>query len=267
MADFGESLRAWRERRRLSQLELAIRAGTTQRHLSFVERGRSTPGRDLVLRLAGSLELPLRERNGLLLAAGFAPVYPETPLDDESLRPVRRALQQILDGHLPFPAVVTNRRGYLVATNAAADLLTDGVDADLLVEPVHAYRLALHPRGMARRIGNLGQWGRHVTESLRQQIARQPDPELEDLLAELEGYLAGQPIDDADIHLGFAVPLRLRTDDGELRLLTTLTAFATAVDVTIAELRLEAFLPADDATAEALRARFGRGQLAVAVST
>jgi transcriptional regulator with XRE-family HTH domain len=261
VAAFGKTVRAWRDRRRLSQLELAIRAGTTQRHVSFVEQGRSTPGRDLVLRLAQALELPLRERNSLLLAAGFAPVFPETPLDDASLRSVRAAVQQILDGHLPFPAIVLNRAGHLVAANTAADLLTEGVDADLLVEPINGYRLALHPRGMARRVLNLGQWGRHVTESLRYQLGRQPNAEHEAMLAELDGYLADAPVDDTDAHLGFAVPLRLRTGEGELRLLTTISSFATAVDVTVAELRLEAFLPADDATAEVLAVRhLGRGR-------
>jgi transcriptional regulator with XRE-family HTH domain len=255
VAGVGDTVRAWRNRRRLSQLELALRAGTTQRHLSFVEQGRSTPGRDVVLRLAQALELPLRERNSLLLAAGFAPVFPETPLEDDSLRAVRGALQQVLDGHLPFPAVVVDRTGNLVADNAAADLLTDGVDADLLEEPINVYRIALHPRGMARRVVNLGQWGRHVTESLRYQLSRQPSREQAALLAELEGYVAGAPIDEADAHLGFAAPLRLRTGEGELRLLTTISTFATAVDVTVAELRLEAFLPADDATAEVLRIR------------
>jgi hypothetical protein len=164
--------------------------------------------------------------------------------------------------------VVLNRTGQVVAANAAFDLLTEDVDDDLLQAPINAYRLALHPRGMARRVVNVGQWGRHVTEGLRYQLGRQPSSEQEALLAELERYVAGKPIDQAEAHLGFAVPLRLRTAAGELRLFTTISTFATAVDVTVAELRLEAFLPADDATAELLRVRrLHRGKIPLGSET
>jgi transcriptional regulator with XRE-family HTH domain len=243
-------LRRWRSSRHLSQFELALRAGTTQRHLSFVERGRSRPGRTLVLRLAESLDLSLRERNQLLLSAGFAPRFPESPLDDAALRPVRAALDQILTGHLPYPAIVVRPYGELVAANAALDLLTAGASPALLRPPINVLRLAVHPDGMAPRVRNLHEWGRHIVENLRARAMRHPDPRLDAFVAELQGYLpVGQPGPE---HIGFAVPLRLATNTGELRLMTTLTSFATAVDVTLAELHLEAFLPADEVSAQLL---------------
>ncbi|NMO57394.1 helix-turn-helix domain-containing protein [Actinoplanes sp. TBRC 11911] len=245
---FSEALRERRTRRQLSQLDLALRAGTTQRHISFMETGRSVPGRGMVVRLAESLELPLRERNHLLYAAGYAPVYPQTPLDDPALAPVRGALRHILAGHLPYPAVIVDRYGDLVAANSALELLT-GARPD----NVNAYRLALHPDGMAPRILNFGEWAQHILERLRQEMARNPDERLAALLAELESYAPPAAV-SAD-HLGFAVPLRLRTEAGTLRLITTVTTFATALDVTLAELKLEAFLPADEETAATLRAR------------
>ncbi|MFF3873557.1 helix-turn-helix domain-containing protein [Streptomyces sp. NPDC001978] len=251
---FARELLRWRTARRVSQLELASRAGTTQRYVSFIERGRSVPGRAVVLRLAESLELTLRERNALLLAAGYAPAYAESPLAAAELGPVREALDGILEGHLPYPAVVAGPCGELVAANAALEVLTEGAAAALLEPPVNLLRLALHPRGMAPRVVNLGAWGRHIVESLRARAVRSPDPELDALAAELRGYLPPYAPDDDD-YLGFAVPLRLRCAEGELRLLTTLTSFATAVDVTLAELHLEAFLPADAESARILRAR------------
>jgi transcriptional regulator with XRE-family HTH domain len=253
---FPLALRRWRTARRWSQLELALRAGTTQRHLSFIEQGRSRPGRGMVVRLAETLGLTLRERNALLVAAGFAPVFPESRLDAPELRAPRQALERILEGHLPYPAIVVRPHGELVAANAAFDVLAEGAAPRLLAAPVNALRLALHPEGMAPRVVNLPEWGQHVVEALRARALRSPDPRLDGLLAELEGYLpAASPGPD---HLGFAVPLQLRCAEGELRLLTTLTSFATAVDVTLAELHLEAFLPADDETAELLRQRRAR---------
>ncbi|MEV4758107.1 helix-turn-helix transcriptional regulator [Micromonospora sp. NPDC049559] len=248
--NFPQALRERRTRSRLSQLDLALRAGTTQRHVSFMESGRSAPGRAMVVRLAESLELPLRERNDLLLAAGYAPVYPRTALDDPALAPVRDALRHILAGHQPYPAVVVDRYGDLVAANKGFELLTAGVAGELLAPPVNAYRVALHPDGMAPRVANLPEWSRHVVERLQQELSRHPDERLAALLAELRGYVPEQesPADP----LGFAVPLRLATPRGELRLMTTVTTFATAVDVTVAELKLEAFLPADEATAALL---------------
>jgi transcriptional regulator with XRE-family HTH domain len=255
MTRFPTELRRWRSVRRLSQLELAMRADTTQRHVSFIEQGRSRPGRSMVVRLAESMELTLRERNELLLAAGFAPAFPESPLDDEALRPVRQAIDTILEGHLPYPAIVVRPPCILVAANRAFDLFNEGVDPALLEPPINLFRHALHPDGVAPRVRNLPAWGRHLTQHVRAQLARSPDPSLEALLAELEGYLPPLP-DEVDV-LGFAVPLELASADGDLRLITTLTSFATAADVTLAELSLEAFLPADEHTADVLRRRWG----------
>jgi hypothetical protein len=207
------------------------------------------------MRLAESLDLTLRERNDLLISAGFAPAFPESPLDDAALRPMREALDRILDGHLPYPALVVRPHGILVAANRAFELFREDVDPALLAPPVNLFRLALHPNGIAARVRNLSAWGRHVTASLRAQIGRTPDPSLDALLAELEGYLP--PLPAQDDALGFAVPLELRSADGDLRLITTLTSFATATDVTLAELHLEAFLPADDHTSDVLRRRWG----------
>lgn len=251
--NFSQALRERRTRRQFSQLDLAVRAGTTQRHISFMETGRSVPGRSMVVRLAESLELPLRERNLLLFSAGYAPVYQQTPLEDPALAPVRVALEHILTGHLPYPAVIVDRYGDLVAANEALDRLagtkSDPSGADVL----NVYRLALHPDGMAPRIGNFAEWAQHILEGLRREMSRNPDDRLAALLAELESYVPERTALPAD-HLGFAVPLRLRTAVGELRLISTITSFATALDVTLAELKLEAFLPGDEATAAILRA-------------
>jgi len=250
---FGTELRRWRDSRRVSQLELAIRAGTTQRHLSFIERGRSMPGRAIVVRLAEALGLSLRERNSLLLRAGYAPLFSESGLDEPLLRPVRDALEGILDGHSPYPALVLRPYGEVVAANSAIDVLTEDADPALLEVPVNMLRLMLHPDGMARRVRNLADWGQHVIENMRRHAAQSPDPRLDDFIAELSGYVP--PATPGPDHMGFAVPLRLRCHEGELQLLTTLTSFATAVDITLAELHLEAFLPADATTAEILRSR------------
>jgi transcriptional regulator with XRE-family HTH domain len=250
---FAAELRRWRQARRVSQLELALRADTTQRHVSYLEQGRSRPGRTLVLRLAEALELSLRERNALLFSAGYAPVFPESPLSDEALRPVREALHGILRGHLPYPALVAAPGGELVAANEATSLLTAGAAPELLQPPVNALRLMVHPAGMAPRVENLAEWGRHIIDNVRSHALRSPDPRLTELLEELEG-LVPAPTAGPD-HIGFAVPLRLRCEEGEVRLITTLTSFATALDVTLAELHLEAYLPADEATARILRQR------------
>jgi len=252
----GTELKRWRGIRRLSQLELAVRAGTTQRHLSFIESGRSQPGRPIVIRLAESLRLSLRERNALLAAAGYAPVFTESAYDEAAMRPVRAALDQIIQGHMPYPALVIAPYGRMVTANAAVDLFFEGAAAELLTPPVNMLRLMLHPDGMARRVENMEEWGRHVIGNLRARAARSPDPRLDDLIAELAAYLPDATI--GPDHLGFAVPMRLATDDGELRLITTLTSFATATDITLAELHLEAFLPADERTAEALKSRAAR---------
>lgn len=249
---FAGTLRQLRTRHKISQLELAERAGTTQRYVSFIEGGRSMPGRNMVVRLAEALDLPLRDRNGLLMACGYAPAYPESSLEDSGLRPVLGALRHVLDGHLPYPAIVINRFGVLIAANRAFDMLTEGISPELLEPPVNVYRLALHPLGMAPRVRNLAALARHVRAGLRQESLRDPAPELESLLEELERYVPtlGQMVASDD--LGFAVPVRLDSPFGTLQLITTIATFATALDVTVAELRLEAFLPADTATASVL---------------
>jgi transcriptional regulator with XRE-family HTH domain len=247
-SEFAAALRAWRGRRRVSQLELALRAGTTQRHLSFLEGGRSVPGRAMVVRLAEALQVPLRDRNTLLLAAGYAPAYRETRFDDPRLDPVRTALARILQGHLPYPAVITDRHGDLVAANDVFRVLTDSAAAPLRTPPVNLARLLLHPHGMAPRIINLDRWAWHVIDALRQETMRNPNDRLGALVTQLEGLVPERPPHLGPDYLGFAVPLRLSSSDGELQLLTTLTHFGTAVDVTVAELRLEAFLPADQTT-------------------
>jgi transcriptional regulator with XRE-family HTH domain len=245
--DFPAALKARRAARRLSQLELALRAGTTQRHLSFIESGRSAPGREMVIRLAESLGLPLRERNELLLLAGYAPAYPETALDSPDLAPVMGALTHVLDAHLPYPAIVIDRYGQIVAANTGLKILTDGAAGHLLA---NAYRLALHPDGMAPRIANFAEWAWHVLDAMAAELARNPDERLAALHAELRRYVPPARVGPG--HLGFAVPLELRSAHGDLRLMTTITSFANAVDVTVSELKLEAFLPADQATSVAL---------------
>jgi transcriptional regulator with XRE-family HTH domain len=248
---FTALLRQRRSSRGWSQLELAVRVGTTQRHLSFIEQGRSQPGRTMVIRLAETLELPLRERNELLLAAGFAPAYRESDPSDATISATWEALRLIVDGHLPFPAVVVRPYGEIVLANVALDRLLEGVGAHLLVHPVNVLRVALHPDGMAPRVGNLAEWGRHIIDSLRARAIRDPTPALGTLIAELEGYVPASTL--GHDHVGFAVPLRYCVDGVELSLVTTLTSFATATDVTLAELTLEAFLPGDERTSEFLR--------------
>ena len=245
----ADVLREWRERRRVSQLELALRAGTTQRHVSFIEQGRSLPGRAMVIRLAEALEVPLRERNAMLLIAGYAPAYRETRFEDPELGPVRKALEHILDGHLPYPAVITDRAADLVSGNDAFLSLLDGLPASLREPRINLARVLLHPDGLGSRILNLDEWGRHVIDGLRRKSRRDPGAPLAELIEELEPYVPAPAHAPSPQHLGFAVPLRIRAEDEELTLLTTLSHFATAIDVTVSELTLEAFIPADATTA------------------
>jgi transcriptional regulator with XRE-family HTH domain len=250
--DFGAVLRGWRTRRRLSQLDLAVAAGTTQRHLSFLEQGRSVPGRDVVTRIGTALQLSLRQSNALLAAAGFAPAHPETATNAELLEPVRTALQHVLDGHSPYPAMVMDGVGDLVAANDAFALLTEGVAPWLLEPPVNVLRVALHPDGIASRTVNLDDWRRHIFSGLHQ---RGPDARLDALIEELTGYGLPVPGGEPMESLGFAIPLHLRSSAGDVRFVATISTFVTALDVTVSELRLEAFLPADQQTAELLLAR------------
>lgn len=250
---FGMLLREWRKRRRVSQLDLAIGADVSARHISFVETGRAQASRTMVLRLADQLDIPLRERNPLLIAAGYAPVYPARALDDQEMAPVRAALDTILRGYEPYPALVIDRGWNLVAANAGVALLTGSAAAELLEPPVNVLRLSLHPRGLAGRIANLAQWRGHVLGRLLREAAATGDPGLAALHEELAGYPGGSAHGPGP---DIAVPLRLRSasdiDGPELRFLSTVTTFGTAVDITLAELSVEAFLPADDATARAL---------------
>lgn len=249
----GELLRAWRQRRNLSQLELALGAQVSSRHVSFLETGRAQPSREMVIRLAEELEVPLRERNALLLAAGYAPVYDERPLDAQDMTPVRQAIDRFLRAHEPYPAVVVDRYHNLVAANDALDLLLEGVAPDLLEPPANALRVALHPQGIAPRTLNLGEWSAHLLQRLRRETQLTGDAELARLYDELSGYpgveIAPQRayVQPADIVL----PLRLRDLDGtsELAFFSTLSTFGTAADITLAELAIEAFYPANAHTA------------------
>jgi transcriptional regulator with XRE-family HTH domain len=254
---FGEHLRAWRLRRRMSQLDLASEAEISTRHLSFVETGRSEPSREMVLRLAERLEIPLRERNALLVAAGYAPMYRERPLDDPALAAAKEAVQLILRSHEPYPALAVDRHWNLLAHNAMVPhLLAVAEDATLLQPPVNVLRLSLHPQGLAPRIVNIGQWRHHLFERLRQQIQATGDTTLQALEQELQGYPMPPDADATRLEgevLGIVVPLRFRTKAGVLNLISTTTIFGTPVDVTLQELALETFFPADPFTAEVLR--------------
>jgi transcriptional regulator with XRE-family HTH domain len=252
----GELLRQWRERRRLSQLDLALQSGTSTRHLSFVETGRSRPSRDMLLRLAERLEVPLRERNHLLLAGGYAPAFGQTALDAPKMAGVRDALRQVLAGHEPFPAVVVDGAWNLVDANTAVGLLVGEADPALLVPPVNVLRVSLHPDGMASRIVNLGEWRAHLFGRLRRQIALTADPGLAELYQELRAYPCDQPEPEVEVPGpgDVVIPLRLRHGGRELSFLSIVASFGTPLDVTVAELAIESFLPADPATATALRA-------------
>jgi transcriptional regulator with XRE-family HTH domain len=254
----GALLRDWRQRRRLSQLDCALEAEISQKHLSFIESGRAAPSRAMVLHLSETLDVPLRERNAILLAAGFAPVFPERSLDDPALAPARSAIEMILKGHEPYPALAVDRRWTLVSANAAVQRLLGLVsDPGLLVPPVNVLRLSLAPGGLAPHIANFGEWRGHVLARLGQQVRISGDHQL----AALRDSLARLPHADADDASGapdalggIAIPLRLRTPAGALSLISTTTVFGTPVDVTLSELALETFFPADEATAAALRA-------------
>ena len=251
---FGEHLRHWRQHRRLSQLDLASDADISTRHLSFVETGRSSPSREMVLRLSERLQVPLRERNALLVAAGYAPMYKERPLDDPALAAARQAVDLILKGHEPYPALAVDRHWNLVAANAMVPHLMEGADPSLLQAPANVLRLSLHPQGLAPRIVNLIQWRRHLFERLRQQIQQTGDATLTALLQELQAYPV-PPDAHAELegeHLGIAMPLQFRSPQGVLSFISTTTVFGTPVDVTLQELALETFFPADAHTAAVL---------------
>jgi transcriptional regulator with XRE-family HTH domain len=259
----GALIREWRQRRRLSQLDLACEADISTRHLSYVENGRASPSREMLMHLAERLDVPLRERNTLLTAGGYAPIYRERPLDDPALGAAREAVQLVLRGHEPYPALLVDRHWTMLAHNRTVPLLLADVDPALLVPPVNVLRLSLDPRGLGRRIVNLAQWREHLFARLRHQITVSADPALADLLRELQAIpvdasrSAGASIDAS----GVAVPLQFETAYGVLSFIGTTTVFGTPVDITLAELALETFFPADARTAEVLR-RVGDGQAA-----
>lgn len=251
----GEILRHWRERRRLSQLEFALQAEISARHLSFLETGRAKPSRDMVLRLAERLDVPLRERNHLLLAAGYAPIFPETALDAQHMSAVRAAVRQILTGHEPYPALAVDRLWNIVDANAGLALFTAGVAPELLAPPVNCMRIALHPEGLAPHIVNLGEWRAHLLSKVRRQIMRTGEPELVQLYEELRAYPCDQPEPVIEIPGpgDIVVSLRIRHMGQELVFFSTIAAFGTPLDITAAELAIESFFPADAHTAFVLR--------------
>jgi len=255
---FGVHLRHWRTRRRLSQLDLAQEAEVSTRHLSYVETGRAAPSREMVLRLAERLDVPLRERNALLVAAGFAPMYRQRSLDDPAMAAARRAVDLVLKGHEPFPALAVDRHWNLVAHNALVPMLMAGAAPELVTAPVNVLRLSLHPDGLAPRIANLAQWRAHLLERLQQQIAATGDAVLQALHDELEAYPTPQvshdtPAVETELS-GVVVPFQLATPNGVLSFISTTTIFGTPVDVTLQELAVESFFPADAQTAAALAA-------------
>jgi len=250
----GDLIREWRQRRRLSQLDLAIAANVSSRHLSFVETGRSRPTSEMILHLAEHLDVPLRDRNALLLAGGFAPAYPERGLAEPELRAVKNALKRVLDGHEPYPAAVVNRWWELVDANAGIALFTGDVRPELLEPPVNVLRLSLHPDGMAPRIANLPEWRAHLLARLHRQAEATGDPRLFSLYSELEAYPGGQGDQGAQPPLptDVVVPLRYRTAQAELSFLSITAVIGTPMDVTVEELAIESFYPADPQTAKAL---------------
>lgn len=254
----GDLLREWRQRRRLSQLALALNAGISQRHLSFVESGRSAASRDMLLLLAEELSIPLRERNALLVAGGFAPVYRDRGLEEPELEAARLAVEAILRGHEPYPALAVDRHWTMVSANRAVGHLISGVDEELLRPPVNALRLSLHPRGLAPRIRNHRAWRTHILHRLERQIERWPDPVVIELLEELEAYPSPggdgpEPSGDPGSLGGIAVPLKVAVGAETLSFFSTTTVFGTALDVLLSELAIESFFPADPTTAQAMR--------------
>jgi transcriptional regulator with XRE-family HTH domain len=249
----GDHLREWRQRRHLSQLDLAGEAEISARHLSFVETGRAAPSRDMVLRLAERLDVPLRERNVLLVAAGFAPAFPQRALDDPALKSARQAIDLVLKAHEPNPALAVDRHWNLVSANRMVLPLMEGIAPRLLGQPFNVLRLSFHPEALAPRTVNLGEWCAHLLERLHRQCEATADPELIKLYHELESY----PIPARSAPLmadTVAIPFRMRLDDDVLSFISTTMTFGTPVDITLSEIALETFFPADDFTAERLRA-------------
>ncbi|MFF4755854.1 helix-turn-helix domain-containing protein [Streptomyces sp. NPDC002514] len=258
----GPLLRAWRERRRLSQLELALRAGSSARHLSFIETGRSRPSEEMVLRLAEHLDVPVRERNALLLAAGYAPRYPQTPLDDPALDALRDGMQRLIGGYEPYPALIVDASYTVVAANRGVSMLLEGVPESLLAPAPNAMRLTLHPQGLAPRIRNLREWRGHLLAQMERQIALHRSDALRELYEEVAAYPvpdrdAGAEDEPAGPVAYFALPLRIEHAGRVLSFVSSIATFNTPMDVTVAELAVETLLPADPATAKYLHSLAG----------
>jgi transcriptional regulator with XRE-family HTH domain len=254
----GPLLRSWREQRRLSQLELALRADSSARHISFVETGRSRPSEEMVLRLAEHLDVPVRERNDLLLAAGYAPRFSRTPLEDPALEAVREGIERLIQGYEPYPALVFDASYDVVAANRGIMMLLDGIPESLLRPPLNTMRLTLHPRGLAPRIRNLRQWRGHLLDQMRRQIALSRSASLRDLYEEVAAYPMPEPEgdgrEDSEPVPYFALPMRIEHEGRTLSFISSTSTFNTPMDVTVAELAIETFLPADPATVKYLHA-------------
>lgn len=253
----GDLLREWRQRRRLSQLTLACDAEISTRHLSFIETGRSQPSRAMILHLSEQLAIPMRDRNILLVAAGYAPIFPERSLDDPALQSVRKAIDLVLERQKPYPAFALDRHWTIAASNGALPEVYVGVAPHLMQPPINALRLTLHPDGLAPRIANLSEWRQHSLARLRRQIDVTADPVLLELLRELSQYSGpggknhlAVPTEEPAV----AIPFCIRTERGLLTFFTTTTMFGSPVDITLSELAVECFYPADAATADIVRA-------------
>jgi transcriptional regulator with XRE-family HTH domain len=252
----GPLLRAWRERRRVSQLELALRADSSARHISFIETGRSRPSEDMILRLAEHLDVPVRERNALLLAAGYAPHYPETPLDDPALDALREGLERLIQCYEPYPALVVDAMYHVVAANRGIAMLLDGLPGHLLRPPLNAMRLTLHPEGLAPRIRNLRAWRGHLLDQMERQIALYRSEPLRALYDEVAAYPL--PESDTDCEPAepvpyFALPMQIEHEGRTLSFISSISTFNTPMDVTVAELAVETLLPADPSTVKYLQ--------------
>ena len=254
---FGEHLRQWRQRRRLSQLDLANDAEISARHLSFMETGRAAPSRDMLLRLAERLDVPLRERNVMLVAAGFAPAFPQRALDDPAMASARQAIETVMSAHEPYPALVVDRHWNLVSANRMIAPLMEGVAPSLLQGQVNVLRLALHPDGLALRTANLIEWRAHLLERLHRQCEATADAQLIALHEELKRYpVSARSGPPPRISESVVVPFQLRLGADVMSFISTTMVFGTPVDITLSELALETFFPADAATGERLRAMF-----------
>lgn len=265
----GSLLRGWRERRRISQLELAIRADSSARHISFIETGRAKPSQAMVLRLAEHLDVPVRDRNALLLAAGYAPVYTETPLHDPAMHSLRTGLDRLLTAYEPNPALIMDGTYDIIAANHGIQVLLGAVPERLLQPPMNAIRLTLHPQGLAPRIRNLREWRTHLLERVERQIALRSSTPLRELYEEVieypvpDGETDGDQTDETHV---YALPMRIEVDGRLLTFISTVTTFNTPMDVTVSELAVETFLPADPETAEALQSLTTAGGGAGAVT-